>query len=248
LPGSFSDEGLVLRRRTFGDADRILVVLTREHGKLSVLARGVRRAKARNGAGLDLLARSQMMLIPGRNLAVLAQARQLGAAPAASDLVQLACAGVLAELVDATLEEGHPDPRVYDILAEAAARLADPARNPRLDLALAAFSLAAVGGYLPELNSCAGCGEPLQDRSGIFVPNLGGVVQGACAAGPAAGVACAGVTLRVLRRMAAADEATLTRLRWTSELRDQVETILVAHLEHHLDRPMKAAAVLAEIR
>ncbi len=74
MPASFADEGLVLRRRTFGDADRILVVLTREHGKLSVLARGVRRAKARNGAGLDLLARSQMMLIPGRNMAVLAEA------------------------------------------------------------------------------------------------------------------------------------------------------------------------------
>ena len=238
----------MLRRRTFGDADRILVVLTREHGKLSVLARGVRRAKARNGAGLDLLARSQMMLIPGRNLAVLAQARQLGGSPAANDLVRLACAGVLAELVDATLEEGHPDSRVYDILAEAAARLASPARDPRLELALAAFSLAAVGGYLPELNRCAGCGQALQDRAGLFVPNLGGVVQGDCSPGPAAALPCAAVTLRVLRRMAAADEAMVSRLRWTAELRDQLETILIAHLEHHLDRPMKAARVLAEIR
>ena len=248
LPTSFADEGLVLRRRTFGDADRILVVLTREHGKLSVLARGVRRAKARNGAGLDLLARSQMMLIPGRNLAVLAQARQLGGSPAPNDLVRLACAGVLAELVDATLEDGHPDARVYDILAEAAARLASPARDPRLDLALAAFSLAAVGGYLPDLNRCVGCGEALQDRVGMFVPNLGGVVQGGCASGPDLAVPCAAVTLRVLRRMAAADEATVVRLRWTADLRDQVETILVAHLEHHLDRPLKSARVLAEIR
>lgn len=248
MPGSFADEGIVLRRRTFGDADRILVVLTRDHGKLSVLVRGARRAKARNGAGLDLLARSQMMLIPGRNLAVLAQARQVGGSPAASDLVRLACAGVLAELVDATLEEGHPEPRVYDIMAEAAARLSSPVRDPRMELALAAFSLAAVGGYLPELNRCAGCGEALQDRAGQFVPHLGGVVQGDCSPGPVPAVACAAPTLRVLRRMAAADEATVSRLRWTTELRDQVETILITHLEHHLDRPMKAARVLAEIR
>jgi hypothetical protein len=48
--------------------------------------------------------------------------------------------------------------------------------------------------------------------------------------------------------MAAADEATVRRLRWTNPLRDQVEAILIAHLEHHLDRPMKAARVLADLR
>jgi DNA repair protein RecO (recombination protein O) len=238
----------VLRRRTYGDADRVLVILTRDHGKLSVMARGVRRARARNGPGLDLLSRSQLMLIPGRNMAVLAQARPLGAGLAADDLIRLACAGVLAELVDATVEEGHPEPRVYDVLAEVAARLADPSSDARVELALAAFTLASVGGYQPELNRCVGCGQPLQDRVGQFVPTMGGVLQDGCSLEGAASLPCSAVTLRVLRRMAAADEVTVKRLRWTDPIRDQVEAILVAHLEHHLDRPMKAARVLAELR
>ena len=248
MPASFADEGVVLRRRTYGDADRVLVILTREHGKLSVMARGVRRPRARNGPGLDLLSRSQLMLIPGRNMAVLAQARPLGAGLAADDLVRLACAGVLAELVDATVEEGHPETRVYDVLAEVAARLADPGSDARMELALAAFTLASVGGYQPELNRCVGCGQPLQDRDGQFVPTMGGVLQDGCSPDGAASLPCSAVTLRVLRRMAAADEVTVKRLRWTDPIRDQVEAILIAHLEHHLDRPMKAARVLAELR
>ncbi|MHB1501513.1 MAG: DNA repair protein RecO [Candidatus Dormibacteria bacterium] len=247
MASPFSDEGIVLRRRAYGDADRILVILTRDHGKLSVMARGLRRARARNAAGMDLLARSQLQLIPGRSMAVLAQARPIGPSPGPPDPVRLACAGVLAELVDATVEEGHPEPRVYDILAEASARIGSAEADPRLWLALAAFALAAAGGYQPELSVCVACGRELENREGRFVSALGGVVQGDCQAGAAA-LPCSAATLRVLRRMALADERTVLRLRWNAVLKDEVEAILIAHLEHHLDRPIKAARVLVELR
>jgi hypothetical protein len=48
--------------------------------------------------------------------------------------------------------------------------------------------------------------------------------------------------------MEAGDLATLRRLRWSDLLRDQVEAVLLAHLEHHLDKPMKATRILAEFR
>lgn len=236
----------MLRRRAFGDADRILVVLTRDHGKLSVLAKGLRRARARNAAGMDLLARSRLQLIPGRSLAVLAQARPLGASLSGADPVRLACASVLAELVDATVEEGHPEPRVYEILAEASTRIGVAAADPRLALSLAAFALAAAGGYQPELTTCVACGRELENRDGTFVAALGGVVQGECQV-RAPGLPCGAATLRVLRRMAVADEATVLRLRWQPSLRDEVQAILIAHLEHHLDRPIRAARVLVEL-
>ncbi len=247
MPSAYSDEGIVLRRRVFGDADRVLVILTKEHGKVSVMARGIRRARARNAAGMDLLARSQLQLIPGRNMATLAQSKPVMAGPTGEDITRLACAGVLAELVDATVEEGHPEPRVYEILASAADRISSAASDPRLALALAAFALAAAQGYEPELRLCVGCGRELENADGVFLPSYGGLVQGACMPG-AGGLPCSAASLRVLRRMALADEDTVTRLRWSAELRNEVEAILIAHLEHHLDRPMRAARVLAEVR
>ncbi|HEY6537921.1 MAG TPA: DNA repair protein RecO [Candidatus Dormibacteraeota bacterium] len=243
-----SDEGIVLRRRAFAEADRILVFFTLGQGKLSVLARGARRPRARNAAGLDLLTRSELLLVPGRSLFVLAQARPIGLPWPGADIVRTACGGVLAELVDATLEDAHPDPDLYRLVGEARERMADPDQDPRLELALAAFQIAAGGGYLPELRRCAICGEPLRDRDGGFVPALGGIVQGACWNAQVGVLPCSAVTLRVLRRLEAGDLPTLRRLRWTELLRDQVESILLAHLEHHLDRPLKAARILADLR
>lgn len=248
MPDLVSDEGIVLRRRTYAEADRILVMITREHGKISVLAKGARRAKARNAAGLDLLTRSELLLVPGRGMATLAQARPVGFPWPGADIVRTACGAVLAELVDATVEEGHPDPELYQLVLEARERMADPDGDARLELALSSFQIAAIGGYRPELQRCAVCGEELRDRDGGFLPRLGGVVQADCWLVEPMALPCSAPTLRVLRRMEAGDLATLRRLRWSDLLRDQVEAVLLAHLEHHLDKPMKATRILAEFR
>ncbi|MGA7361968.1 MAG: DNA repair protein RecO [Candidatus Dormiibacterota bacterium] len=248
MPELVSDEGIVLRRRTFAEADRILVIFTRDQGKLSVLARGARRAKARNAAGLDLLTRSELLLIPGRSMAVLAQARAVGLPWPGADIVRTACGGVLAELVDATLEEGHPDPELYQLISETRERMASPSFEARLELALSSFQIAAMGGYLPELRRCAICGEELQDRDGGFLPAMGGMVQGGCWTAQLAVLPCSAAALRILRRMEAGDLGLLRRLRWSESLRDEVETVLLAHLEHHLDKPIKSARILAELR
>lgn len=248
MPELVSDEGIVLRRRTFAEADRILVIITRDHGKVSVLARGARRAKARNAAGLDLLTRSELLLVPGRGMAVLAQARAVGLPWPGGDIVRTACGAVLAELVDATLEEGHPEPELYRLVADARERMADPGSEARLELAISSFEIASAGGYRPDLHRCASCGQELQDRDGGFLPSLGAVVQGSCWTSQPGALPCSAATLRILRRMEADDQDTLRRLRWPEALRDQVESILLAHLVHHLDRPLKAARILAEFR
>ncbi len=248
MPELVSDEGIVLRRRAFAEADRILVIFTRDQGKVSVLARGARRAKARNAAGLDLLTRSELLLVPGRGMAVVAQARAVGLPWPGADIVRTACGAVLAELVDATLEEGHPEPELYRLVATARERMADPSCDARLELALSSFQIAAIGGYLPELHRCAICGEELQDRDGGFLPALGGMVQGGCWNAQLGVLPCSAPSLRILRTMAAGDLSLLRRLRWSEPLRDEVESILLAHLEHHLDRPLKAARILAEFR
>jgi DNA repair protein RecO (recombination protein O) len=223
-------------------------MITREHGKISILAKGARRPKARNAAGLDLLTRSELLLVPGRGMATLAQARPVGLPWPGADIVRTACGAVLAELVDATLEEGHPDPELYQLVQEARERMANPAGDARLELALSSFQIAAIGGYRPELQRCAVCGEELRDRDGGFLPRLGGILQADCWLVEPTALPCSAATLRVLRRMEAGDLATLRRLRWSDLLRDQVEAILLSHLEHHLDKRMKATRILAEFR
>src|SRR6266576_2179664 len=53
---TYQADAVVLRRLDYGEADRILTLLTREHGKLAAIAKGSRRAKGRSGSSLDLFA------------------------------------------------------------------------------------------------------------------------------------------------------------------------------------------------
>src|SRR5437867_12611907 len=110
-------EAVVLHRPDYGEADRILTLLTREHGKLAAIAKGSRRAKARSGNSLDLLARSRMMLAKGRNLDVVAQVERRGDVRHISgDLHRTAYACLVAEVADKVLEERHPVDDVFELV------------------------------------------------------------------------------------------------------------------------------------
>src|SRR5205807_2276546 len=75
---TYQADAIVLHRLDYGDADRILTLLTREYGKLAAIAKGSRRSKARVGSSLDLFGRSRMMLAKGKNLDVVAQVERRG--------------------------------------------------------------------------------------------------------------------------------------------------------------------------
>src|SRR5690606_27473744 len=68
--------GIVLRRTNFKEADRIITVLTPDHGKVSVIAKGVRRAKSKLAGGVELFSLSEITYLPGRSsLSTLVSAR-----------------------------------------------------------------------------------------------------------------------------------------------------------------------------
>src|SRR6266852_2580430 len=67
---TYQADAIVLHRLDYGDADRILTLLTREYGKLAAIAKGSRRSKTRVGSSLDLFGRSRMMLAKGKNVDV----------------------------------------------------------------------------------------------------------------------------------------------------------------------------------
>src|SRR5437899_12065841 len=129
---TYTDEGIVLRRVDYGEADRIVTVLTREHGKIGVIARGARRPQSRLASRTDLFVRSRMQLAKGRGeLDVLTQAEPLAAPAMTHDGRGAACASLCAELTDRVLENHHADTEIYMLVAAALRACADPARDPR---------------------------------------------------------------------------------------------------------------------
>jgi DNA repair protein RecO (recombination protein O) len=246
---TYQADAVVLRRLDYGEADRILTLLTREYGKLSAIAKGSRRAKARAATSLDLFARSRMMLAKGHNLDVVAQAERRGDVRHISgDLQRTAYACLVAEVADKVLEERHPVDDVFQLVVTSIEQLNVPERSARADSAWFLMRILELLGYQPQLQDCPECGTPLPEAAGWFSPLLGGVLCARCGAHDQAGSPLSVNALKVLRLMATGQAELYDRLRLSADLLSQVEQALEAQLEYHLDRRLKSLDFIRGLR
>lgn len=128
MPG-FKTEGIVLKRKNFGEADRILTVFTLHRGKVTVLARGVRKITSRRAGNVELLNRVQMFLHPGKNFLILTEATSLDTfQELKEDLMLSTYAYHIIELTDKMTAEGQENLILYAHLIEVLGKLT---KNPR---------------------------------------------------------------------------------------------------------------------
>lgn len=243
---SYVDEGVVLRRVDYGETDRILTVLTRAHGKVGVIARGVRRPTSRLAAHTDLFVRSRMHLARGRGqLLVLAQAQALGPAGDLTDPRRAACAALCAEVADAVLEPDHPlDGGLYELVGEALAACGDPGRDPRAAVIWFCRRLTDLLGYAPEVWRCANCRGPLGEQPAPFSAACGGLLCPECSAIDPGAVDCPVRAIKVLRVVARGDADLYRRLRLDAPTLEVLEAIVERELGHHLGRRLRSLDVL----
>src|SRR2546421_4131136 len=136
LMPTYGADAIVLRRLDYGEADRILTILSREHGKFAAIAKGVRKSKTRSHSALDLFSRSQMMIAKGRNLDVVAQVQRIGNARNISgDVQRTAYASMVAEVVDKVVEDRHPVNDIFELVVSTLGRLNSSDRSGRADAA-----------------------------------------------------------------------------------------------------------------
>ena len=137
MPG-YSAEALVLKRSDFGEADRILTLFTKYRGKLSVIAKGVRRLHSRKGGNVELLNWIRIFCAEGRNLDVLTEVETISSfQKLKDDLVLVGYSYHLLELLDRFLPERDPHPSVFLLAIET---LQELVKNPR-KIIVAAFEV-----------------------------------------------------------------------------------------------------------
>jgi DNA repair protein RecO (recombination protein O) len=184
LPGSLKTEAIVLRGIRYGEADRVLHLYTPERGRVSAIAKGVRRAKSRFGGRLEPFFRLNLVLYQGKSdLLTVTSAETIAGHPrlrehgAALDGAARAC-----DAVSRLFGDGEPHPGVYHLLANQLALLdREPVRASRANALAFRLKLLLAAGFAPHLASCASCGEP--EHLVGFSGAAGGVVCGACEAG-----------------------------------------------------------------
>jgi DNA repair protein RecO (recombination protein O) len=181
-----STEAIVLRTYPFGDTSRIVVLLTRDRGKMRAVAKGVRGAKSRMGSSLELFSVIQAVYYDkaGRDLQLLKSADPLRLHPGlGADPQHLGFGSAALELCDQGVTGEEAGPEFFALLADVLERLESAGRD-RLGVVFAAFELeaAALLGYRAEFGACRSCGSS-HSGDARFSPPDGGLLCEACGGG-----------------------------------------------------------------
>jgi len=146
--------GIILNRTNFGEADRILTILTPDHGKLRLMARGVRKIKSKLAGGIELFSTSNITFIEGRGgLGTLVSTRLIKHyGRIVNDLDRVQLGYDLIKLLDRATED-HPEAEYYELLQEAFEALDDSQITTDLIRAWFQAQLLRYSGHTPNLRS-----------------------------------------------------------------------------------------------
>lgn len=170
----------MLRTHKLGEADRIVTLLTRQHGKVRAVAKGVRRTSSKFGSRLEPFMVVDVQLYEGRSLDVITQAESLGSYGAliASDYSSYTAATAMVETAD-KLTESEGSLQQYLLLVGALRSLSRREHGASLTLDSYLLRSLSMAGWAPSFEDCARCGATGPHSAAVV--QLGGIVCDDCA-------------------------------------------------------------------
>jgi DNA repair protein RecO (recombination protein O) len=248
-PRRYVTDAIVLSRFDLGEADRVLTLITPEHGKLKAIAKGVRRPRSRIGGSVEPFAELQLNLVRGRTFDVVTEVRVGHAWLRLRDnLESAATAWYLGELADRSLEERHEAQAQYALLHRAF-ELLDAGMAPGRVARWYEMHLADELGQRPEVDRCVECDRMLEATETFrWVPPLGGVLCGRCPGPAAAHTGLSLEALKVLKAYQRLDIEAIAGLRLPEAVEREVEAAMREFMRISLERDPRSLAFLDEVR
>ncbi|HSJ36413.1 MAG TPA: DNA repair protein RecO [Acidimicrobiia bacterium] len=233
-----NDQGIVLRGYPFGDADRVVVLLSPNNGKLRTVAKGVRKTSSRFGGRLEPFTHVDLVLYEGKNLDTITQVSTIEAFPRLrSDLERVVAAGIMVEAADAVAQEEESSLRLFLLLQRGLRALETGVTGSDLITSFL-LKLATVVGVAPALEACASCGRA-EGLVGFSFAG-GGVVCERCRG--EGGVRLRDGLTAYLALLEKADFADLPES--NPALAGDAMGVARRFVEYHLDRALASLAVL----
>ncbi len=226
----FNAEGLVLRTRPLGEADRLVTLLTFQEGKFVAVARGARKLKSKLAAGIDLFTLGCYTFYRGRSWPIITGQESVEHFLGLREDPDLYYYGLyLAELADHLVSGEEPCPDICRLLLEGW-RMLDQGVDRFLLCRAFELKLAAYSGYSPGLHSCINCGS---DNTAIFSPRQGGLLCSGCRSADV--IELGSGTIALARRLIKAPLAQVGLVRTSAGQRQELNQIIAAFLAYHLD-------------
>lgn len=232
---TYRDEAVILRTHKLGEADRIVTMLTKSHGKVRAVAKGVRRTASKFGSRLEPFMVADVQLYEGKSLDTVNQAESLGSygSEIVENYAKYTSASVMVEAAD-RLTDSEPAPQQYLLLVGALRSLSRGEHPPALTLNSYLLRALSIAGWAPSFDVCSRCGIPGPHER--FVVQLGGIVCEGCAPTGAAHIDSSTVELLDALVRGEWDRAeAIDASKWA-----RAEGLVSAYTQWHLERTLKS--------
>jgi len=240
-------EAVVLRSLDYGETSQIVTLLTREKGKLGVMAKGARRPKSSFGATLQPMAYTQVVFYhkPTRDLQILSESSHVESFhQLRRDLESITIGLRIVELVDALVEEESPQPEVFGMVVRALRRLNRTEHRAANLWPYVQLRMAEVLGIAPAIERA---NVEAVEEEGLLSRANGGVYPADAA--PEAPQRASRAALRAYAVFAQADLDTVMRMELRPPVRREVETLIRDFLRYHVEEayPDRSQEVIAQL-
>jgi DNA repair protein RecO (recombination protein O) len=239
-----SSDALVLRTYALGETSKIVVLLTRERGKLRAVAKGARGRRSRYQSALEPLSEVRVTLYgrQGTELYRLGQCELVRSAfpPRAQRLDATLSLSYFAELIDAFSPEGEVEDSVYRLAVAILAATAEGRPSALLARYIEAWLLRLSGLY-PSLDRCSGCGRPLPAAELLYHAPAHGFICAAC--GPGSGPVLGRGVRALLQEMFRQPPGAVQGGDGVLELEGFHQELIGRHLE----RPLRSRRVMLDV-
>jgi len=155
-PRNYTDEGIVLARRSYGEADRILSVYTLNHGRVSLIAKGVRKPSSRKRGHIEVFGYVHFSAAHGKSLDLMTEVEVIDAfSEVRKNLKKVSVAYYFMEAIGRTTHEGEPNRELFGLVLEYLNHLKAETSLKKLRLEFIYYLLSVLG-FWPR-------GKPLLD-------------------------------------------------------------------------------------
>ena len=234
---TYRDDAIVLHTTKLGEADRIITMLTKNHGKIRAVAKGVRKSTSRYGARLEPLNLIDVQLHQGRNLDTVTGVDTVAAfsAQAIEDYSIWTAGLAMAETTDRIISADREPANAQFLLFYGGLKaLVDKSHSPGLILDAFLIRSMAIAGWAASFDKCAKCDAP--GPHNWFSVTNGGVLCSECKIPGSA--TPAPETLSLLGALLSGDWKTADAS--AEKNRKEATGIVAAHLQWHLEREVKS--------
>lgn len=239
-------KGIVLKRINYGEADRILTILTSGHGKIKAIAKGSRKILSKLGGSLEPFCLVDFIFHEGKSFHIVTSAVVTKHFEKIhTDIDKTAKAFYIGELLDKFLEEKQNHPEVFELFKKYLENL-ESADDPILIPVFSAKILEAVG-FKPVTSSCLHCQNKLLPAQNFWDDVEGGVICQNCHSKFGHGQEISNDLIKILRLFFSPEFKVGSKININDKYKNQTGLVLESYIEGVLERELKSKKFMKEM-